>query len=161
MTKKDLIIKLTKLANNNPNEHEANSAARRVCRLLEECNFIFDISSTELNNPTTDSITWNDVKRATKPYWRSTPYQATEKQQATWDDIATERERIRRERKGQEDYFNSVFNEFKIPYNKTRPKERPEPRVRKCIQCGKEELTRRITAVFRCNECEWNLWRQI
>ena len=32
----DLLKKLTKLANHNPNEHEANSAARRVCKMLEE-----------------------------------------------------------------------------------------------------------------------------
>lgn len=35
----DLLKKLTKLANHNPNEHEANSAARRVCKMLEEANF--------------------------------------------------------------------------------------------------------------------------
>jgi hypothetical protein len=32
----NLLKKLTKLANHNPNEHEANSAARRVCKMLEE-----------------------------------------------------------------------------------------------------------------------------
>lgn len=31
----DLLKKLTRLANHNPNEHEANSAARRVCQMLE------------------------------------------------------------------------------------------------------------------------------
>lgn len=36
---KDLIIKLVKLANNNPNDNEANNAARKVCKLLEEGNF--------------------------------------------------------------------------------------------------------------------------
>lgn len=38
----DLIIKLAKLANNNPNDHEANAAARKVCRLLAEANFKFE-----------------------------------------------------------------------------------------------------------------------
>jgi hypothetical protein len=37
----DLIIKLAKLANNNPNDNEANQAARKVCRLLAEANFNF------------------------------------------------------------------------------------------------------------------------
>lgn len=37
----DLITKLAKLANNNPNENEANAAARKVCRLLAEGHFKF------------------------------------------------------------------------------------------------------------------------
>jgi hypothetical protein len=37
----DLIIKLAKLANNNPNDNEANMAARKVCKLLAESNFNF------------------------------------------------------------------------------------------------------------------------
>lgn len=36
---KELIVKLAKLANNNPNENEANMAARKVCKLLEALNF--------------------------------------------------------------------------------------------------------------------------
>ena len=45
----DLLIKLVKLANNNPNEHEANSAARRACKLIAEGNFKFtaDIPKNE------------------------------------------------------------------------------------------------------------------
>lgn len=42
----DLIIKLAKLANNNPNENEANSAARKVCKLLAEGNFNFTNNTT-------------------------------------------------------------------------------------------------------------------
>lgn len=36
-----LLEKLVKLANNNPNEHEANSAARRACKLIAEGEFKF------------------------------------------------------------------------------------------------------------------------
>lgn len=35
----DLLKKLTRLATNNPNENEANLAARRVCKMLIECDF--------------------------------------------------------------------------------------------------------------------------
>ncbi|HYV52408.1 MAG TPA: hypothetical protein VE971_03855 [Candidatus Eisenbacteria bacterium] len=42
----DLITKLAKLANNNPNENEANAAARKVCKLLAEANFIFAKDAT-------------------------------------------------------------------------------------------------------------------
>jgi hypothetical protein len=43
----DLITKLAKLANNNPNEHEANLAARKVCKLLAEGKFTFTNWSPE------------------------------------------------------------------------------------------------------------------
>lgn len=35
----DLLKKLTKLANHNPNENESNLAARKVCKMLEECDW--------------------------------------------------------------------------------------------------------------------------
>lgn len=41
----DLITKLAKLANNNPNDNEANSAARKVCRLLADGEFKFNNSN--------------------------------------------------------------------------------------------------------------------
>lgn len=37
----ELLIKLCRLANNNPNENEANSAARRACKLIEEGEYKF------------------------------------------------------------------------------------------------------------------------
>lgn len=36
-----LLTKLVKLANNNPNDNEANSAARRVCKMIEDGEFKF------------------------------------------------------------------------------------------------------------------------
>lgn len=42
----ELIKKLVKLANNNPNENEANLAARKVCRMIEEGKFEFVESPT-------------------------------------------------------------------------------------------------------------------
>lgn len=36
---KEQVIKLINLANSNPNDNEANSAARSVCRLLEDYSF--------------------------------------------------------------------------------------------------------------------------
>lgn len=43
----DLITKLARLANNNPNENEANLAARKACKLLAEGNFTFTNWSPE------------------------------------------------------------------------------------------------------------------
>jgi hypothetical protein len=48
--KLELLKKLVKLANSNPNEFEANSAARRVCQLLEKDDFV--ISYVEFNQKT-------------------------------------------------------------------------------------------------------------
>jgi|SRR5215831_3286560 len=48
----DLITKLAKLANNNPNENEANAAARKVCKLLAEANFKFEKDKDTIPPPT-------------------------------------------------------------------------------------------------------------
>lgn len=62
MTLKQLetLKKLTALANNNPNENEANLAARKVCKMLADSNFILSVT------------TWNDVTRSTEPGIKST-----------------------------------------------------------------------------------------
>jgi hypothetical protein len=56
---------IIRLANNNPNENEANLAARKACKILAEDNFKF-------LNPQ-PATTWNDVKRSTEPGFRSPP----------------------------------------------------------------------------------------
>jgi len=48
--KLDLLKKLVKLANSNPNEHEANAAARQLCRMLEKDNFSIT-TDTPMKNP--------------------------------------------------------------------------------------------------------------
>lgn len=47
----DLLIKLVKLANNNPNENEANLAARKVCKMIEANNYKFNNNATEQSDP--------------------------------------------------------------------------------------------------------------
>lgn len=90
----ELIKKLIKLANNNPNEHEANLAARKVCSMLTDYKFTQSTSSERVrsaSNPTYNPFeelfkrarqqaqqgprTWDDVNRSTEPWWKST-YQA-------------------------------------------------------------------------------------
>lgn len=63
------IKSLIRLANNNPNDNEANLAARKACKVLAENNFAA-LAPRANGNPTT----WNDVKRSTEPDFRSTPY---------------------------------------------------------------------------------------
>jgi len=70
-----MLIKLAKLANHNPNEHEANSAARRVCQMLSEDNYKALDNALKIQAQPRDTYrggTWNDVHRSTEPQWRST-----------------------------------------------------------------------------------------
>lgn len=74
---KDLIIKLAKLANNNPNENEANAAARKVCRLLAEDNFKGLGSS-------------NPVIISTPPHPNRPPYEPPKPERTPWDPVGFE-----------------------------------------------------------------------
>ena len=84
----DLIIKLVKLANNNPNEHEANLAARKVCKLIADGKFDFGTIERVVDKPFQGG-TWNDVKRSSEPMW-SSKQQAPDPraQQEHWEYIA-------------------------------------------------------------------------
>lgn len=68
----DLLIKFIRLANHNNADGEANTAARRVCKMLEEDGFKF-LKGLPNSQPTT----YNDVKRSTEPGFKSTPPQPT------------------------------------------------------------------------------------
>jgi hypothetical protein len=52
----DLLKKLVKLANNNPNENEANAAARKVCEMLAEANFNLGVVIEPLNAAAANAI---------------------------------------------------------------------------------------------------------
>lgn len=73
----DRLMKLIELANNNSAEHEANSAARSVCKILQ--GYIFKA----------DDIvqTWNDVKRTETPDFKSTPPKATRQSRNPFEDF--------------------------------------------------------------------------
>jgi len=89
----DMLIKLAKLANHNPNEHEANSAARRVCQMLSEDNYKSLESALKIQSNSTSRqsgpVTWNDVKRSTEPWnWKrtTTEYEEYKKQTKNRED---------------------------------------------------------------------------
>ena len=83
--KLELLKKLTALANNNPNENEANLAARKVCLMLAECNFYLGIEVKEpkskgpgapfrsASNPTGPNPFWDFFTRA---YGEDNPFSA-------------------------------------------------------------------------------------
>jgi hypothetical protein len=158
---KDLLIKLTKLANHNPNDNEANSAARRVCKMLEEANFNLTDTpksapqppkSTPRGNPFTDTY-YDDLYRYQKMYeeflkdatrfgekWAKTGPK-------TWNDVHRSKEP---EFKSTPPYQN---------YN-WKAREKKEIRKLKCKVCGKIKETKFVGAeeVFECNDCQWTEW---
>jgi hypothetical protein len=134
----DLIIKLARLANNNPNENEANLAARKVCKLMAEANFKFPSTQRFQRSPD-DKVggTWNDVHRSTEPQWRSSPPPPS-----GWDFF--------RDIFNREPYSYGSWTGFKSAeeHNKTPPKSPPkkEPAYDiktdsfkiECCECGRE-----------------------
>jgi hypothetical protein len=73
---KDKLIKLIKLANNNPNDHEANLAARRVCQALAEDKFAaLNSSVISHSNPSSQvADDWMNMVRNMR--YSSTPYES-------------------------------------------------------------------------------------
>jgi len=63
-----LIEKLARLANNNPNENEANLAARKVCKLLAKSNFKF-VEDSKVPPPKQET-----PKRSSEPFWKTHYY---------------------------------------------------------------------------------------
>lgn len=74
----ELLTKLVKLANNNPNENEANLAARKVCKLIEEDKFQFNQSTaksdyTNQQHQKTQTDNWWGFWGEPEFYYKSRP----------------------------------------------------------------------------------------
>lgn len=130
-----LIEKLARLANNNPNEHEANLAARKVCRLLEESNFEF------VNE---QPGTWEDVKRTSEPDWRDIF------NRGSWAQYYNPFE----------DY--EPFGRPRKPYpgDSQKPKEKRKNQKRKCVECGSEMYTFNLSEPFICRVCQYEMGKK-
>lgn len=169
----DLISKLIKLANNNPNEHEANLAARKVCQMLTGH---FD------PKPKPKVTTWNDVQRSPEPEFKSKPQTAS--QQNPYTRPPNEPPPVYN-RPPNVDYDFSFFNEFfktrtrqwnnfgerppkevKIPNHYyqpyTPPSKQKEERDLKCKTCGKIIKTKFVglAEVFECSTCQWTAYEK-
>jgi len=157
----DLLIKLAKLANNNPNEHEANAAARKVCSIIEENNYKFDgVEQPKPKNPEPDR-TWNDVKRSGEPFWKS------------WEDEFWKRyEKQRGNPFDRDDRFYSG-----VDWSREPPKEpsyvnwefsggkRGSKRVyhqkhRTCTICNTNRLTAIDDEPYVCGACKWKKYQE-
>lgn len=134
----DLLIKLAKLANNNPNEHEANSAARRACKLIAEGDYKF----TEVKI-TSDKFTGGNrgggktTNSGSSGPWKN-PFS-----EGMWTGFHTV-----------EDYYNKKYGEspvkekgtYKSPYTQELPE-------RECSECGSKFKTSNQDRYYICAGC--------
>lgn len=127
------IKKLIRPANNNPNDNEANLAAREVCRRLASYEFV--VSKPPEPPKTTHT------HRAEDPFWDAIFKAARE-----------------RNAKREQNYKSAPSYQEYIKYDPLR--KAAEKNTRLCSKCGKWKETIRVTNIFTCNECEWNAFNE-
>lgn len=170
-----LIEKLVKLANHNPNENEANSAARRVCKLIEEANFDYRATisdaSTLLGKSPIQPTTWNDIRRSKEPFWKSKPPKEPKTEPFQGRQRAGKSNPFTHEWTYEpvyEPFFTDFINRMRRdnpfdPINKSKPFsntarsstgwDKDKAPIKKCEKCGKEYKSPRIVNV--CADCQW------
>lgn len=147
MEKTEILMKLISLANNNPNEHEANAAARRVCKMLAEMkiNFISKKAPTQQQQTR---------PRPSNPFDFDMPdiYEILKNMHR--EQSQYERERAR---------YNPWGNPFYTEPPRQRQEEPKPPKkekvTRECADCGKKHMTR-CEGVFYCNTCQWRRYQE-
>jgi hypothetical protein len=155
----DLIEKLIRLANNNPNENEANLAARKVCKLLAEGNFKF-------TNAEPQARTWNDVERSTEPQWKSTPQSPPQYKSAFNPNDYPFADFFKKREKHWDNYGTPPKQEKTAPENPyswvdpNPPSKQKEERLLKCKKCGNSKLTKFVglPELYECNTCQWTAY---
>lgn len=152
----ELIVKLVKLANNNPNENEANLAARKVCSLIAAGDYKFAQTKTAQakvhvkSNPTAND--W--VKYHDKP------------KQRDWKDISVDFDI--------ENFYDAVFGRNNGPFNRSNKNQDPifdegrekaskkgKPKVElECIKCQRKVNTAFVgpPQTFVCTICIWEAY---
>lgn len=170
----DLLKKLTRLANNNPNENEANLAARKVCKMLEAGNWLLPAAPV-VKTAAEKVKTWADVKRSTEPAWRSKPPEPTEesnRRQTEWFNEffrnMTDEQKRRwdnfREGSWDRPPRNVRFDPADYPFTDSKKKsaaysERPK-RMLKCTKCGVEKETGYVGNLYICTDCYWKEYNE-
>lgn len=162
----DRLKALIRLANNNPNDNEANLAARKACKILAENNFSLlqpqprTSTTTKVNEPKT----WNDVKRSTESEFKSRPTAPTADM---WEDFMNRHFTGGAKRWPGFDWSKAPHKEAPEDNWDRETKNRPPPanpyrgdgqkqEVRKCTKCGLETMTFRYNEVpWICNPCLW------
>jgi len=160
----ELLIKLVKLANNNPNDNEANSAARRVCKMIAEADYKF-INNNPTNfkstpNPSTGFNPFEEIIRNMRN--QRTPYNSYNPYENIWKNPFTQPEPTK-----QPFYDGMWANESKeraYPINEYDPitgkrKEKPKRNLM-CNTCNKSFNTifQGLESLFICNDCQWTAY---
>lgn len=170
----DRLKSLIRLANNNPNEHESNLAARKACKIIAENDFALLYQNHVPRTAQEKVRTWNDVRRSTEPQWRSKTYDIPKKEPFAGGPFRADFDF----NKWYETYFGGArYNPFKegawtdkAPHvdapednswdRETRPKnpyssnfndynadgtrKKKREEMRKCAKCGLEIMTSRL-----------------
>lgn len=159
----DLLKKLIKLANNNPNEHEANSAARRVCKMIEENNFNFNETKSSQNvEPSLRGVpySYDPIIEFFKNYKRQ-DYGNYANGKWSVDYEVKEEERRKQQEQDEHDRVHYAYDYMKDGrYFYKKKKEKRESRVLKCKICGNYVSTKFVgePLVFECNSCQWTAY---
>lgn len=154
----ELIVKLVKLANNNPNENEANLAARKVCSLIAAGDYKFNEVKTAQakvhvkSNPVSKNDDW--VRK----------YYDPPRQSAYYDDLF----------KDIENQFRDIFYHSPNPFNRSNKNQDPifdEGREKaskkgkskvelECIKCQRKVNTAFVgpPQTFVCTICIWEAY---
>lgn len=126
----DLIQKLIRLANNNPNEHEANLAARKACKMLDGHSF--------------GSPVYKPTPRQTQTYYGRSPFEIFINdyvgRTVNWTGF---------------DRGSNPFHNWKPPQSEPESGRDWRARNLKCKKCGKQQETkyRGLEENFMCWEC--------
>lgn len=141
----ELLIKLVKLANHNPNDNEANLAARKVCKMIEEARFNFSgaqkpvMPGSVMPNPVYQQQQAQQQKQQRQPpkYSDYRDIFSGIYESVIWDDIPQPNKQYY-----PPDNFDKKSN---------------LPRDLKCKTCGKIKSTKFVglAELFECQECQW------
>ena len=172
----DLITKLAKLANNNPNEHEANLAARKVCKLLAEGEFKF-VNSVQQSQPNWhnssvkfDGFDFGEILR--NMYERSYTRPPNNPNARSYGSPKTASEKMREDQDEQRKKHEYRYGSWNIPKNEPYQKwpgndpfkkpseQQKEERLLKCKTCKNSKLTKFVglAELYECNTCQWTAY---
>ena len=156
----DLLIKLVKLANNNPNDNEANLAARKVCKMIAEGNYNFGqvkkASDKIPNAPRGSWVEYDQYKPPSNYQSASNPYTGNSSNPYSGDFNPFEDFFRQRSREGWRSRQEQNEKYYK-PWVDPRPEEprKKEPSEKTCTRCGFVANTTREETPFVCGICHW------
>lgn len=154
---KDLIVKLIRLANNNPNENEANMAARKACKLLGESDFMPSTSrrpgfGTPDNHGRSNNPTWQPSASQEEWFGSRTRNRTTEEEEANRGRPGQQKPPPHRPWNPAEE-FDFDFAAFARDFVYGSAKDKYDSRIKKCIHCRKIMTSAAEIANKMCADC--------